>query len=95
MRGGAMRVALGKGRGGGAGLGGSEERGVQLTAPLLKSCEGRVARFARQVEGGAMGAFLAAAGLGVYDTVTEMRLGSNRLSQEGLRVYGLASHSLG
>ncbi|SFD89473.1 Acetyltransferase (GNAT) domain-containing protein [Salipiger profundus] len=95
VKGFAMKRAFGKGTVIGPVLADSDEMAIQLTAPLLQSCEGRFARFDRQVESEAMGAFLAAAGLGVYDTVTEMRLGSNRLSQEGLRVYGLASHSLG
>ncbi|WP_406737077.1 GNAT family N-acetyltransferase [Thioclava sp. GXIMD4215] len=68
---------------------------MQLATPLLQALEGQFARLDTPVESEQFAAFLASAGLGVFDTVTEMRNGVMRRPQDGLQIYGLSAHSLG
>lgn len=68
---------------------------MRLVAPLIQRCEGIFTRLDTPQQSVHFKAFLAAAGMGVYDTVTEMRIGPPRRAQEGALLYGLASHSLG
>ncbi len=68
---------------------------MQLVAPLIQQCEGQFTRIDTPQQSQHFRAFLAAAGMGTFDTVTEMRIGPARRSTEGGLIYGLASHSLG
>jgi len=68
---------------------------MQLVAPLIQRCEGIFTRLDTPQQSEYFKAFLAAAGMGVHDTVTEMRIGPSRRSETGALTYGLASHSLG
>lgn len=68
---------------------------MQLVAPLIQRCEGQFTRMDTPIQSENFKAFLAAAGMGVFDTVTEMRIGPSRRGQVGGLLYGLASHSLG
>ncbi|MFW2541220.1 GNAT family N-acetyltransferase [Primorskyibacter sp. 2E107] len=72
-----------------------DQMAMQLCAPLLQQCEGRFARLDTPQHSDHFKAFLNAAGLGVFDTVTEMRIGLSRRATDGALLYGLASHSLG
>lgn len=68
---------------------------MALVAPLAQQAEGRFLRVDTPNESDHFSAFLAAAGMGIYDTVTEMRIGPHRRATSGAVIYGLASHSLG
>lgn len=68
---------------------------MHLVAPLIQRCQGMFARLDTPQQSEHFKAFLAAAGMGVHDTVTEMRIGPARRAQSGALLYGLASHSLG
>ncbi len=73
----------------------SDQMAMQLTAPLIQAREGAFLRLDTPIEEGIFTAFLAASGLGMFDTVTEMRVGPHRRATEGAVTYGLAAHSLG
>lgn len=73
----------------------SAEAAVALAAPHVAARVGRFVRMDTQEEGGPLRAFLAAAGIGAYDTVTSMSLGAPLPSSEGVRVFGLANQALG
>ncbi|TMV81000.1 GNAT family N-acetyltransferase [Thioclava sp. BHET1] len=68
---------------------------MQLVAPLIQQCQGQFTRLDTPLQTEQFAAFLASAGMGVFDTVTEMRIGPARRAVEGALTYGLASHSLG
>jgi GNAT superfamily N-acetyltransferase len=68
---------------------------MALVAPLAQQGAGQFLRLDTPVESEHFSAFLAAAGMGVFDTVTEMRVGPQRRATSGAVTYGLASHSLG
>lgn len=68
---------------------------MHLVAPLIQRCEGIFVRLDTPQQSEHFKAFLAAAGMGVHDTVTEMRIGPSRRARTGALLYGLASHSLG
>jgi hypothetical protein len=68
---------------------------MMLAAPLIQRSQGDFVRLDTPVESEEFGAFLSAAGMGVYDTVTEMYLGNQRRPLSGPRMFGLAAHSLG
>jgi GNAT superfamily N-acetyltransferase len=68
---------------------------MALVAPLAQQAAGRFLRLDTPVDSEQFSAFLAAAGMGVFDTVTEMRIGPQRRATAGPVTYGLASHSLG
>ena len=68
---------------------------MQLCAPLLQRCEGQFVRLDTPQQSEHFKAFLSAAGLGVFDTVTEMRIGPFRRATAGPQIYGMAAHSLG
>lgn len=68
---------------------------MMLAAPLIQRHEGEFVRLDTPVESERFGGFLAAAGMGVYDTVTEMYFGRQRRPLNGAQLYGLAAHSLG
>lgn len=66
---------------------------MQLVAPLIRP--GAFTRLDTPVDSPDFIAFLNAAGMAPFDTVTEMRLGPHRRATSGAMTYGLASHSLG
>lgn len=68
---------------------------MQLIAPLIKAHAGDFLRLDTPRQSEPFRGFLAAAGMGIYDTVTEMRMGPQRRATEGVQVFGLAAHSLG
>lgn len=68
---------------------------MALAAPLIQRHQGGFVRLDTPVQSEAFSAFLTDAGMGLYDTVTEMYHGAQRRPLEGVQVYGLASHSLG
>lgn len=73
----------------------SDALAIQLIAPLIQKRAGTFLRLDTPVEEGELTEFLSAAGLGLYDTVTEMYLGKQRRATTGAVLYGLAAHSLG
>ncbi|MGS4984448.1 Predicted N-acetyltransferase YhbS [Pseudosulfitobacter pseudonitzschiae] len=72
-----------------------DQMAMCLCAPLIQQCEGRFVRLDTPQQSEHFKAFLSAAGMGVYDTVTEMHLGGFRRATENAQTYGLSSHSLG
>ncbi|MGB0659836.1 MAG: GNAT family N-acetyltransferase [Mangrovicoccus sp.] len=68
---------------------------MQMIAPLIQAHEGQFLRVDCPTESPVFEAFLAAAGLGVYDTVTEMSRGTHRRASQGPVTFGMASHSIG
>lgn len=72
-----------------------DQMAMQLCAPLLKQHEGQFVRVDTPQQSEHFKAFLSAAGLGVFDTCTEMRIGPQRRAESGARLYGLAAHSFG
>ncbi len=73
----------------------NDRMAMQLTAPFVLANEGKFLRLDTPMEEGQFTAFLAAAGLGLFDTVTEMRIGPQRRATDGAVLFGLAAHSLG
>ncbi len=68
---------------------------MALTAPLIRQQEGQFLRLDTPSEDSAFNAFLAAAWLSDYDTVTQMRRGPKRGGEQAARVFGLAAQALG
>jgi len=68
---------------------------MQLCAVLIQRRKGHELRVDTPQQSEHFKAFLAAAGLGVVDTVTEMRMGRARGATDGPVIYGLAAQSLG
>ena len=79
----AMMRPFGKGMVIGPVVAEDDRMAMQLCAPLIQQCEGRFVRMDTPQQSEHFKAFLSAAGMGVFDTVTEMHMGR------------LASHSLG
>lgn len=75
----------------------AEQDGVamQLAAEFIIAHEGQFLRLDTIIESERFEAFVSAAGLGVYDTVTDMRYGRLRRASSGPMTYGLAMQSLG
>jgi GNAT superfamily N-acetyltransferase len=95
LRGYALMRRFGKGQVIGPVVAESDRMAMQLTAPLIQSAGTGFVRLDTPVESDLFAAFLSAAGLGVFDTVTEMRVGPHRRATGGPVLYGLAAHSLG
>lgn len=91
----ALMRAFGKGVVLGPLVAEDDRMAMQLAAPMIRDCEGQFLRCDTPQPGEQFRAFLSAVGMGVFDTVTEMRLGPSRRAQSGAVLYGLASHSLG
>lgn len=91
----ALRRSFGKGELIGPVVAEDDATAMRLVAPLIQACEGKFTRMDTPQQSEPFKAFLAAAGLGVFDTVTEMYLGRQRRAEEGPLTYGLAAHSLG
>lgn len=72
-----------------------ESTAMQLVAPLIQAHQGQFLRVDTPGETPHFDAFLAAAGLGIHDTCTEMVRGRQRRAAEGAVTFGMASHSLG
>lgn len=68
---------------------------IRLAAHFVMAHQGEFLRFDLHQENERIGAFLSAAGLGVFDTVTEMHLGRARRARSGPMVHGMAMQSLG
>lgn len=68
---------------------------MQLAATFIRAHEGQFLRLDSIVESDRFETFLAAAGLGVYDTVTDMRVGRLRRALSGHMTYALATQSMG
>ncbi|WP_172327479.1 GNAT family N-acetyltransferase [Mangrovicoccus sp. HB161399] len=68
---------------------------MQMAAPFILANEGKFLRIDTLSDSAVFGAFLAAAGLGVYDTLSEMVLGAQRRAMSGPQIFGMASHSFG
>lgn len=73
----------------------SEAMAMQLVAPLVQACPGQFLRLDTPQDSELFSAFLAAAGMGMHDTVTEMRIGPQRRATSGAAIWGLAAQSLG
>lgn len=73
----------------------SEAMAIQLAAPLMHQVQGSFVRLDTPSEGQELTGFLSAAGMGRFDTVTEMRIGPHRRASEGLVTHALAAHSIG
>ncbi|GHG96036.1 N-acetyltransferase [Pseudodonghicola xiamenensis] len=91
----ALKRPFGRGKVIGPVIVDDERVAMQLIAPFIQADVGNFLRVDTPVQSDHFAAFLAAAGLGAYDTVTEMRIGPQRRATEGPRVFGMASHSLG
>ncbi|QPC41533.1 GNAT family N-acetyltransferase [Kaustia mangrovi] len=74
---------------------GDDRIATMLAAPLIQRHVGSFVRLDTPIQGEAFTGFLEAAGLGRYDTVTEMYRGKQRRPLEGTQVYALAAHPLG
>ena len=91
----AMMRPFGKGMVIGPVVAEDDQMAMQLCAPLIQQCEGHFVRMDTPQQSEHFKAFLSAAGMGVFDTVTEMHMGGFRRATENVQIYGLASHSLG
>lgn len=91
----AMMRVFGKGHVIGPVVAESDAMAMQLVAPLIQQAEGSFLRLDTPVDSELFTAFLSAAGMGMFDTVTEMRIGPHRRATVGAVTYGLAAHSLG
>ncbi|MCA0964190.1 hypothetical protein [Salipiger bermudensis] len=91
----AMMRTFGKGRVIGPLIAEQDGVAMQLAAHFILACEGEFLRLDTIVESERFEAFVSAAGLGVYDTVTDMRFGRLRRAKSGPMTYGLAMQSLG
>ena len=91
----AMMRTFGKGRVIGPLVAEQDGVAMQLAAHFILANEGAFLRLDTIVESERFEAFVSAAGLGVYDTVTDMRFGRLRRARSGPMTYGLAMQSLG
>lgn len=91
----AMMRPFGKGRVIGPLIAEQDTVAMQLAAHFIMAHEGAFLRLDTSVDSKRFGAFLSAAGLGVFDTVTDMRFGALRRASSGPMTYGLAMQSLG
>lgn len=72
-----------------------ERLAVALTASALGKLRGSFTRMDTPTMETGLRAFLTAAGMTQFDTVTEMRLGPQRRAEAGMVTFALAAHSLG
>lgn len=73
----------------------TEALAIHLAAALMRQVQGGFLRLDTPDAGPGFRAFLTAAGLRAFDTVTEMRLGPHRRATRGPVTFALAAHSLG
>lgn len=95
VRGYAMMRPFGRGYVIGPLVADDDDMAIQICASLIQRRKGCYLRVDTPRQSGHFKAFLAAAGLGALDTVTEMRMGRFRRSTEGPVIYGLAAQGLG
>lgn len=91
----ALMRPFGRGKVIGPVIAGDERIAMQMIAPWIQANTGSFLRLDTPTQGEQFTAFLSAAGMGCYDTVTEMRFGRQRRATMGPQVFGLAAHSLG
>jgi len=91
----ALRRSFGRGQVIGPVVAEEDRVAMQLTAALMQGQEGQFLRVDTHLGDSAYSAFLAAAGLGIYDTVTEMYFGAQRRPLSGMQMFGMAAQSLG
>lgn len=72
-----------------------ERMAMHLVAPFVQANAGSFLRLDTPIENEHFAAFLAASGMGLYDTVTEMRIGPQRRAVAGPQSWGLAAQSFG
>ncbi|WP_110684928.1 GNAT family N-acetyltransferase [Salinicola aestuarinus] len=72
-----------------------ERMTMTLIAPFMADHRGEFLRLDTPGESPMLADFLASAGLGLYDTVTQMRMGAPRGGEGAVRTYGLAAQTLG
>ncbi|WP_110706984.1 GNAT family N-acetyltransferase [Salinicola sp. CR57] len=72
-----------------------EAMAMALIAPLVREHRGQFLRIDTTCDTPTFFAFLDAAGLDAFDTVTQMRLGQQRGGDGPVRTFGLAAHTLG
>ncbi|NVK32934.1 MAG: GNAT family N-acetyltransferase [Rhodobacteraceae bacterium] len=73
----------------------SDRMAMQLVAPFIQANTGTFLRLDVPLRSELFQSFLSASGMGVYDTVTEMRIGPQRRATSGAQLFGLSAHSLG
>ncbi|WP_082899269.1 GNAT family N-acetyltransferase [Sulfitobacter sp. EhC04] len=95
VRGFALVRSFGKGVVIGPVVAEDDRMAMLLCAPLFQQYEGQFVRLDTPQQSENFKAFLFAAGLGGFDTCTEMRIGPQRRAKTGACLYGLAAHSLG
>lgn len=91
----ALRRKFGRGTMIGPVVAEDDDVAMHLIAPLIGQLQGSFARMDTPVDSPRLLNFLKAAGMSHFDSVTEMRIGPNRRSEDGAVIYGLAAHSLG
>ena len=72
-----------------------ERIAMQMIAPFIQENAGSFLRVDTPMNKTRFTSFLSAAGMGLYDTVTEMYVGKQRRALEGTQLFGLAAQSLG
>lgn len=95
VRGFALIRRFGRGRVIGPLVAEDETMAIALAAPLIARYAGHFLRLDVLGRQDGLAAFLKSAGLEVFDTITEMRIGPQRRGQTGAQVFGLAAHTLG
>ncbi|MGR3805174.1 MAG: N-acetyltransferase [Marinibacterium profundimaris] len=91
----AMMRKFGKGRLIGPLVAEQDTVAMQLAAAFITAREGDFLRIDTIIASERFEAFVAAAGLGVFDTVTDMRYGRLRRATSGPMTYAMAMQSLG
>ena len=91
----AMCRPFGRGRTIGPVIADKEATAVQLVAPFIAALRGTFVRVDTPADEGLFTDFLSASGLGLFDGLTEMFMGTDRRASDGAVVFGLAAHSLG
>ncbi|SCY94537.1 GNAT family N-acetyltransferase [Paracoccus tibetensis] len=91
----ALVRAFGKGQVLGPLVAEDERLAIALTARALGGMRGLFVRMDTPCQGTDLRAFLTAAGMVQFDTVTEMRIGPQRRAEAGIVTFALAAHSLG
>lgn len=88
-------VPFGKGRVIGPMVAEQADVAMMLAAEFIRAHAGTFLRLDTIVEDDKFEAFASAAGLGIYNTVTDMRLGRFRRATSGPQTFALAMQSLG
>lgn len=91
----ALVRQFGRGRVIGPVIAEEDRMAMQLIAPLIQAHAGTFLRLDVPLRSELFATFLAASGMGAYDTVTEMRIGPHRRASSDAQLFGLAAHSLG